>query len=97
MGCSCCYACRTVLPLCIVAISKEMGWNKSQSVSLSKPGSRSRGGSRQQIAPNFFVCTLSHSECTLEAPSECTLEAPSECTLEAPNIPPTFQESPPAP
>ncbi|XP_064626671.1 voltage-gated purine nucleotide uniporter SLC17A9-like isoform X2 [Lineus longissimus] len=31
IGCAFCYSCRTVLPLCIVAISKEMGWNKSQS------------------------------------------------------------------
>ena len=32
-GCSTLYACRTVMPLSIVKISREMGWDKSESVS----------------------------------------------------------------
>ena len=31
-GCATVYAARTAVPLCIVAISKEMNWDKKQSV-----------------------------------------------------------------
>lgn len=32
-GCAVLYACRTVTPLCVAAMAKEMGWDKTQSVS----------------------------------------------------------------
>lgn len=33
-GCAVLYACRTVTPLCVSAMAKEMGWDKTQSVSF---------------------------------------------------------------
>ncbi|KAK3602604.1 hypothetical protein CHS0354_034330 [Potamilus streckersoni] len=34
LGCAALYACRTVMPLSIVSISKEMGWDKTESASV---------------------------------------------------------------